>query len=137
MGAPRQRRIPEWPPSSWRFAPRAGGRLETKAAGCAVRESLMPSILAKLTALPLVSLPPASLGHTRHYMPRRGPQDRTLVFDAFVTLAPKTEVVFLWPTVILDTSEEEMLQLVLSQLVYFGRAESWCSARLSHELGTL
>ena len=124
--------IPEWPPSPWRLLRALVAVWKRKLPDAPSAALLMPSILAKLTALPLFSLPPASLGHTRHYMPRRGPQDRTLVFDAFVTLDPKAEVVFLWPTVTLEVSEEDMLQLVLSQLVYFGRAESWCSARLSH-----
>jgi CRISPR-associated protein Csb2 len=64
---------------------------------------------------------------------KKGPRDRTLVFDAFVALDRGDEVIFLWPEVTLDTGEEEVLSLVLSQLSYFGRAESWCTARLSQE----
>jgi hypothetical protein len=48
-----------------------------------------------------------------------------------VALDPDAEVVFLWPEVDLDPGEAEVLSLVLPQLSYFGRAESWCTARLS------
>jgi CRISPR-associated protein Csb2 len=51
--------------------------------------------------------------------------------DAFGTFGLDAQVIFLWPEVTLDTCEEEALFLVLSQLSYFGRAESWCTARLS------
>jgi CRISPR-associated protein Csb2 len=51
--------------------------------------------------------------------------------DAFGTLSLYAQVVFLWPEVTLDTAEEGILSLVLSQLSYFGRVESWCTARLS------
>jgi CRISPR-associated protein Csb2 len=125
--------VPEWPPSPWRLLRTLVAVWKRKLPDEPFANLIMPSVLGKLTAPPLFSLPPAALGHTRHYMPKRGPQDRTLVFDAFVTLDPKAEVVFLWPTVTLDASEEEMLQLVLSQLSYFGRAESWCAARLSQD----
>lgn len=126
---------PEWPPSPWRLLRALVATWKRKLAEEPSVNAALPSLIAKLTALPLFSLPPASLGHTRHYMPwfKKGPQDRTLVFDAFVALAPDAEVVFLWPEVSLDSSEERTLHLVLSHLAYFGRAESWCVARLSKE----
>ena len=93
------------------------------------------NIEALLTALasrpPSFRLPPATLGHTRHYMPL-GSTDankRTKVFDAFVVLDPRQEVVFHWETVSLAPGPSQALDLLLSQLGYFGRAESWCSAR--------
>jgi CRISPR-associated protein Csb2 len=48
---------------------------------------------------------------------KKGPEDRTLVFDAFVSVAP-------------DTENQETLGQVLDRLGYFGRAESWAEARL-------
>jgi CRISPR-associated protein Csb2 len=126
---------PEWPPSPWRLLRALVATWKRKLAEEPSVNGALPSLIAKLTALPFFSLPPASLGHTRHYMPwfKKGPQDRTLVFDTFVALAPDAEVVFLWPEVSLDSNEERTLHLVLSHLVYFGRAESWCVARLSKE----
>lgn len=100
--------------------------------------ALLPGVLAKLTTPPLFSLLSASLRHSRHYMPwfKRGPQDKTLVFDAFVVLDSTAEIVFLWPEVALDTPEKQVLRLVLSQLDYFGRSESWCIAQLSEDWET-
>jgi CRISPR-associated protein Csb2 len=126
---------PEWPPSPWRLLRALVATWKRKLSDEPSVNAALPSLIAKLTVPPLFSLPPASLGHTRHYMPwfKRGPQARTLVFDTFVALAPDAEAVFLWPQVSLDSSEERVLHLVLSHLVYFGRAESWCVARLSRE----
>ena len=127
--------VPEWPPSPWRLLRVLVAVWKRKPTDEPSANIIMPTVLAKLTAPPLFCLPPASLGHTRHYMPwlKKGPQDKTLVFDVFVALDPNAEVVFLWPTATLDAGEEEMLQLVLSQLNYFGRAESWCTAQLSQD----
>src|SRR6266516_4052454 len=61
------------------------------------------------------------------------PARRTLIFDAFVVVDPSDELIILWPDVTLNAPEEGILDLVLSQLSYFGRAESWCSARLSQD----
>jgi CRISPR-associated protein Csb2 len=128
---------PEWPPSPWRLLRALVATWKRTLAVDSNVNNALPSIIAKLTAPPLMSLPPASLGHTRHFMPwykgwnPEKPSRRTLVFDAFVALGPEAEVVFLWPEVKLDRSEEQTLHLVLSHLVYFGRAESWCVAQLS------
>jgi CRISPR-associated protein Csb2 len=43
-------------------------------------------------------------------------------------------VVFLWPELVLSPEERRVLELVLSQVGYFGRAESWCVARLLPEV---
>src|SRR5713226_2599290 len=71
-------------------------------------------------------------GHTRHYMPwfKKGPDDKTLIFDAFVCLAPDAEVVFHWPDATLSPVGTQALARLLDLLGYFGRAESWASARL-------
>ncbi len=43
---------------------------------------------------PSFHLPPATLGHTRHYMPLDSTDEskRTKVFDAFVSLAPSSPI---------------------------------------------
>jgi len=99
--------------------------------------ALMPGIIEKLVTEPEFKLPPATLGHTRHYMPwhkgwkPESPEKaKTLVFDAFVALEPDREVVFVWPDVRLEESEADAIDLVLSNLNYFGRRESVCDARV-------
>jgi CRISPR-associated protein Csb2 len=93
----------------------------------------LPCVLAELARQsPQFHLPPATLGHTRHYMPwfKKGPDDKTLVFDAFVCLAPDAELVFHWPDATLSADGTHVLARLLDLLGYFGRAESWTSARL-------
>ena len=56
-------------------------------------------VLEALAAPPEFSLPRATLGQTRHYMRwyKKGPEDQTLVFDAFVCLDRASEVLVRWP----------------------------------------
>ena len=70
---------------------------------------------------------------SKGWKPENPDKGRTLVFDAFIALDPIAEVVLLWPEVALSPNEEWVPRLVLSQLNYFGRAESWSAARLSEE----
>jgi CRISPR-associated protein Csb2 len=130
--------VPEWPPSPWRLLRAFVATWKRTLANDPMVNQALPGLLAKLTAPPLFHLPPAGLGHTRHYMPwhkgwtANAPEKaKTLIFDTFIALDPTAEVVFLWPEVTLDRVEEQVLGLVLSQLSYLGRAESWCAARIA------
>lgn len=129
----------EWPPSPWRTlrALVASWRTRCPELEWAVTSPFATG-LAKLAAEPpLVSLPPASQGHTRHYMPwEKGwraarPQDSTtLVFDSFVVLQPDAHLRFVWPSVILEREELAALATAAGRLTYLGRAESLCEATL-------
>ncbi len=123
--------LPEWPPSPWRFLRALVAvwkrKLPPKQYDAAVEAML--SELAKTQ--PAFALPPATLGHTRHYMPTH--EKPKMVFDAFVSLAHSAQVVFHWADVNLSDEGKGTLSLLLSQLGYFGRAESWCAARLLTE----
>src|SRR5579883_106174 len=126
--------LPEWPPSPWRLLRALVAAWKRKLAGEPLVERELPCVLAELAKEPpAFYLPPATLGHTRHYMPLRFPDqgDRTKVFDAFVSLAPDAEVVFHWPNAHVSLDGRQALDLVLSQLGYFGRAESWSAARVT------
>jgi CRISPR-associated protein Csb2 len=127
--------LPEWPPSPWRLLRALVAVWKRKLAGVPLVGENIEALLAALASRPpSFHLPSATLGHTRHYMPL-GSTDankRTKVFDAFVVLDPRKDVVFHWgDPVSLDPAPRQVLDLLLSQLGYFGRAESWCSARLS------
>lgn len=128
--------LPEWPPSPWRLLralvavwKRTLPQLATETVGRVLSELARTQVM--------FHLPPATLGHTRHWMPLNSTDEskRTKVFDAFVSLPHDAEVVFHWEHTNL-TSERQTLALLLSQLGYFGRAESWCSARLLAEFDT-
>jgi len=61
---------------------------------------------------------------------KKGPGDKTLVFDTFVVVPPESEVLLVWPDAPLPAEDRETLAGWLAQLGYLGRAESWCDARL-------
>ncbi|AMV26279.1 CRISPR-associated protein [Gemmata sp. SH-PL17] len=130
--------LPEWPPSPWRFL-RALVAVWKRKLSKRLNLSAVEPVLSELAKTrPGFYLPPATLGHTRHYMPLNSTDEskRTKVFDAFVSLAPDTEIVFHWAHATLTDDDKQTLRLLLSQLGYFGRAESWCAAQLLADFDT-
>lgn len=123
--------MPEWPPSHWRLLRTLIAVWKRKLDG-RVAESEVRKLLEQLAVLPTYHLPPASTGHARHYMPwfKKGPGDRTKVFDAFVALPKDAPVVLLWPEVSLTSASRELLAILLDNIGFFGRAESWCEAEV-------
>lgn len=122
--------MPEWPPSPWRL-------LRALVSACKrtlpeTTDEELAELLAALVAPPEIRLPPASPGHTRHYMPwfKKGPDDRTLIFDTFAAVSPADAVVFRWPDARLTDQQHALLTRILAGMSYFGRAESWCDAAL-------
>ena len=81
--------MPEWPPSPWRLL-RAMVATWRRTLND-IPDDRMVSILEALASeYPKFHLPPASTGHTRHYMPYiEGTRERTtLVIDSFVATCP-------------------------------------------------
>jgi len=124
----------EWPPSSWRIL-RAVVATWRRTLPDIPDDRVIP-ILEKLASeRPSYSLPPASTGHTRHYMPNnqgsRGVYNgTTLVLDSFVAIQPAKPVVAMWQNVELDQQQIEDLYAILRNIPYLGRAESWVDASL-------
>src|SRR5438477_7180210 len=128
--------LPEWPPSPWRLLRALVATWKRKLGSESLVQTHLPIVLAELAQRkPEFALPPATLGHTRHFMPLKFPDqgDRTKVFDAFVSLSPDSEVVVHWPETTLSEAGQQTLDLVLSHLGYFGRAESWSAACMLSE----
>lgn len=125
---------PEWPPSPWRLLRSLVATWKLRVP--ALPEDLVRQLLMKLAGPPQFHLPRASLGHSRHYMPwfKKGPDDRTMVFDGFVVVSPDEPVVWIWDQVKLTDDERVALSTLLEHLAYFGRAESWCRAELLDSL---
>jgi len=123
--------VPEWPPSPWRFL----------RALVAVWKRTLPDIsteqvqriLAALAEPPRFKLPPHRVAHTRHYMPweKKGPEDRTLVFDTFVAVSRKDSLHMAWEHANLAPDDLEALRRWLENLATFGRAEAWVEAQVS------
>lgn len=84
-------------------------------------------IEALSSVLPEYHLPPAALGHSRHYMPttkfKNGREDTTLVLDTFADLGDG-ELWVRWPTVV-DDEAQRLFDVLVVHLGYLGRSESW------------
>jgi len=120
--------VPEWPPSPWRIL--RGLMAVWKRTRPEIPEERMKPLLDKLAAPPRFYLPSATHAHTRHFMPKKGPEDKTLVFDTFVALNRDTYPVAVWPDVVVDVAEREILVALLENLPFLGRAESWCQPEI-------
>lgn len=123
----------EWPPSPWRIL-RALVAIWKRTLPELGQDEVEP-IFRALATLPQFLLPPAATGHTRHYMPwfKKGPDDRTLVFDAFVVVPRDAALIVRWPDATLEDAQREILSRILANLNTLGRSESWCEASLLDE----
>jgi len=126
----------EWPPSPWRLLRALIAVWHRKRPD--IPEAMMRALVTSLNAPPEFRLPPATVGHTRHYLRRYCPKDfrptergTDLVFDTFVALEPNEPVVICWPDLELPAEQEQALRSLLEGLGYFGRAESWVEASLN------
>jgi CRISPR-associated protein Csb2 len=129
--------VVEWPPSPWRIL-RALISTWYHKASSDLDEETVRNLIVKLSGLPKFHLPSATLGHTRHYMPlyRSSLDGKTAkVFDTFARIDADRPLYIVWPEVILTEDEKRALDLLLSRLGYFGRAESWVSAHVADNCG--
>lgn len=94
-----------------------------------LEERIVWPIIKKMVAeLPHYNLPDAQISHTRHYMPLA--KKRALVLATFVVTGDKP-VHIIWQNASLDEEEISILNRILENMHYFGRAESWCTANAS------
>lgn len=121
----------EWPPSPWRIT-RALVAAWKRTLPDLPQEQVEPILRELAKKPPEFVLPPASTGHTRHYMPwfKKGPDDRTLVFDTFVVVPRDARLWICWPDVSLDATQSQTLGRILANLNTLGRSESWCDAAI-------
>jgi CRISPR-associated protein Csb2 len=121
--------VVEWPPSSWRLL-RALIATFHRARPSSVTEEQLTRIVNALSVPPSFRLPPAATAHTRHYDFANG---SVKFFDTFVVVDPSDEITCVWPEAELDNADRTALAVLLSSLGTFGRAESWCEAKLTEE----
>lgn len=121
----------EWPPSPWRIL-RALVATWKRTLPNLPQHEVEPILRELAKSPPEFDLPRASTGHTRHYMPwfKKGPDDRTLVFDTFVAVARDAALLVRWPGASLDDAQRGTLARILANLNMLGRSESWCEASL-------
>lgn len=116
----------EWPPSPWRLLRALLAVWHHKFPD--VQETQISEILEALSPPPSFSLPVASQGHSRHYMPTA--KNPAKVFDTFIVIPKHQGVVVCWPIIELTESQRDLLSKLLAAMNYFGRAESWVAAEL-------
>jgi CRISPR-associated protein Csb2 len=122
----------EWPPSPWRLL-RA-----LIACGYATQGwTAVPPVARRLfetlaSTLPRYRLPPASVAHSRHYMPilemANGREKTTLVFDTWAHVGDGTLAVR-WDCE-LDNEVASLFETLATNLSYLGRSESWVLAEV-------
>ncbi|BFU93802.1 MAG: hypothetical protein NTNFB02_05240 [Nitrospira sp.] len=120
-----------WPPDLWRITRAFIAVWHRKVDHVRFPRERLHELLAQLAGAepPSYRLPECAIhAHSRHYMPGKGDK-RTLVFDAFARVADDDPVVVVWPALLLDTAQTEMLDALLENLGFLGRAESWVVAR--------
>lgn len=127
----------EWPPAPWRL-------LRALAAGWfrdpVCDRGTMLRLCDRLAEPPRFVLPPATLGHTRHYMPQGDSKNlkpvTSLTLDSFVLMdAPERASAWVvWETLTLDVELERALNTIVLQIPYLGRAESWCRIDLATDV---
>ena len=117
----------EWPPSPWRLLRSLVAVWHHKFPD--VAETDIRELVDRLATPPKFRLPPASQGHTRHYMPLVS-GERTKVFDTFIAVDPEDRVIAVWPEAELTTDQGNLLDQLLQSMTYFGRAESWVCGEL-------
>lgn len=117
----------EWPPSPWRLLRALLAVWHLKYPD--VPEKDIRSLVDELIPLPSYTLPRASQGHTRHYMPVAN-DNRTKVFDTFIAVPRRDPIIVVWQQVELSPPQRQLLAQLLRGMAYFGRAESWVDAVL-------
>ena len=128
--------VPEWPPSPWRIlrAIIATWKLKVDAEEKDVRK-----LLLSLLEPPVFYLPPATVGHTRHYMPcdkvdkKNWHASKTLIFDTFVAVSRESPVITVWENVSLNDRSLKLIEQIAENISYLGRVESWCKAEVIKE----
>ncbi|MGI8632839.1 MAG: type I-G CRISPR-associated protein Csb2 [Solirubrobacterales bacterium] len=131
----------EWPPSPWRILRALYSLSRVDLALERPPEAYLTVIRRLAEAPPPTYVLPASVeGHTRHYFPARqyrahgrGRRNKTdLVVDAFRAVGVEAALQIWWSAE-LRGPEREALDELADHLLYLGRSESLCSARLVGE----
>lgn len=121
-----------WPPDLWRIARALIAIWHRKLDATRFPRDHLYELLARLATAdaPFFRLPEIAIhSHTRHYMPGRKKSDKPLVFDAFARIAKDDPIVVGWPNLELTDRQNELLDALLENLGFLGRAESWVEAQ--------
>ncbi|WP_437762055.1 type I-U CRISPR-associated protein Csb2 [Sorangium sp. So ce281] len=124
----------EWPPSPWRLCRALLATGFARLGWTAVPPEGRTLIERLATSPPGYHLPPASTGHTRHYMPvHKNATAKVLDAFAFVGRGDGAVLGVTWdvePT----AAERALFEALAERLSYLGRAESWVAAEATEVL---
>jgi len=123
--------VAEWPPSPYRLI-RALFDVWKRKRPDWPDDRVVPLFELLASAPPKFVLPPAAESSTRSYLSENTMDvtQRQLVFDGFIVLDPRENVVMGWPGLTLTGKQEGDLDELLTNLNYFGRSESWVAAQV-------
>jgi len=116
----------EWPPAPWRILRALLAVWRNKFPK--IPESEISELIIALSEIPSFWLPPATHGHTRHYMPTS--KKPVLIFDTFLVIPRNERLIICWRDARLADPQLKILKNLLEAMNYFGRAESWVDAKL-------
>lgn len=120
-----------WPPDLWRIVRALIAVWHRKIDPARFPREALHELLTHLAVAdpPSIRVPEVAIHtHTRHYMPGKNDK-RTLVFDAFARIAKDDPIVVGWPNLELADRQNELLDALLENLGFLGRAESWVEAQ--------
>ncbi len=122
--------VAEWPPALYRLLRALYDAWKRKCSHLA-DEEMRGLFVALASTLPTFRLPKVVSAHTRSYLSSNtwDLADKSLIFDAFVALAPHATCLVHW-VVGLREAQRAVLMELLSALNYLGRSESWIAAEL-------
>ena len=125
-----------WPPDLWRITRALIAVWHRKLDPARFSREDLHELLTELAIAdpPSIRVPKVAIHtHTRHYMPGKSDK-RTLVFDAFARIAKDDPIVVGWLNVELTDRQNELLDALLENLGFLGRAESWVEAQRATEM---
>lgn len=123
--------VPEWPPSPYRLLRALYDVWQRKCQHLSA-ERVRDVFTVLGSTLPVFRIPKAVAAHTRSYLSSNteDPTGKSLIFDAFVSLAPGAACYIEWP-IGLSADQHATLVELLKALNYLGRSESWIHATVA------
>ena len=138
---PTRLREGEWPPSPWRLLRALVSAWFKAHPGQVPNPDCTALVEALGRELPQIGMGKISFGHTVHWQPNYGAASSEEKVEAsykntrhenhFVAVAGA--VLFRWEQVELQPATRQLLESLLAELSYFGRAESLCHAELGSD----
>ncbi len=123
--------VAEWPPSPYRLL-RALYDVWKRKCQQVEEADVREALEALAAAPPRFHLPAAVATHTRSYLSAnaKDPSDKNLVFDPFLVFDRPQACYLVWQEAECGAAPRRVLNLLLENLNYLGRSESWVQAGL-------